>query len=230
MKNKHLSFSFVIPTFNDTLKLYESLKYLQKFLSEKYLNNFEVIIVNDGGEFIDNNRLVMECRIINLPKNLGKGGAVSAGVEYAKKEYIVIVDSDIPFYLNILLSIEKNDVCLFSNRFYKTSVYHSMIPLKRKCASYIFKFLIYLIFRIKEDTQCGYKVYKNELCKAIYKELSTKGYAFDVEATLLVKEKKIEIKEFDVQLREYQHSRISLMSDVLPMLKDTANIYTKRKK
>lgn len=61
----------------------------------------EIIIVNDGSAdsttevaLTTSKQLGINTIVIEYPKNRGKGGAVRAGVEASKGQYVLMVDAD----------------------------------------------------------------------------------------------------------------------------------------
>lgn len=79
--------------------------------SNKYTH--EIIIVNDGS--VDNTtevaldtskKLGINTIVIEYPKNRGKGGAVRAGVEASKGQYVLMVDADGATKFNDLKKLE----------------------------------------------------------------------------------------------------------------------------
>ena len=85
--------------------------------------NFEIIIVNDCSDEKNSNILEKiensKVKIITLKENLGQLGAFLKGLEYAKGEFICMVDADdvlLPNYLKTLLYVHLNsNVALVSS-------------------------------------------------------------------------------------------------------------------
>lgn len=97
MKNINL-LSVVIPVWNGANTVG---RLVEKLISIFGLNNFQIVLVNDGSR--DNSHeacfgLVEEYPLvvtyINLSKNFGEHNAVMAGLNYANGDYIVIMDDD----------------------------------------------------------------------------------------------------------------------------------------
>ena len=60
----------------------------------------------------------------------------------------------------------------------------------------IFSNLIKFLFKIKiKDTQCGFKLYKQEIAKDAFKNLETLGFAHDIELIQTLNSKNIIVKE-----------------------------------
>ncbi|MFW6021942.1 MAG: glycosyltransferase family 2 protein [Halanaerobiaceae bacterium] len=82
--------SLIIPAFNEEKHLERTLK----SLSFDWID--ELIIVNDGSTDRTPNIARKYSRdVIDLPENMGKGEAVSAGVQKCKGSIIVIIDADL---------------------------------------------------------------------------------------------------------------------------------------
>lgn len=95
--------SIIIPAYNEAQTLDIFLKNLLEFIDESPLlqtYQWEIIVVNDGSQ--DNSRQIIEVqhqkddRIqgINFSRNFGKEIALSAGLEHAKWDAMITIDSD----------------------------------------------------------------------------------------------------------------------------------------
>lgn len=92
--------SLVIPVFNEENLLKELFKRTIQSLSS-ITENFEIICVNDGS--IDNSaRILLELhqkdkrfKILVLSRNFGHQAAFTAGLNYAKGDYIAMMDGDL---------------------------------------------------------------------------------------------------------------------------------------
>jgi dolichol-phosphate mannosyltransferase len=94
--------SFVIPVYQeqDNLGLmYEALQNMMKGQSDQY--DWDVIFVNDGshdgsGEILEElSQKESRCRVIELSRNFGKEIALSAGVDYANGDAVILLDADL---------------------------------------------------------------------------------------------------------------------------------------
>ena len=91
------SLSIIIPIFNEEKRLIKSLNKIKKFIKNKKI---EVIFVNDGSgdlskkiiqNFVKKNKKI---NIINLRKNVGKGGALKKGIKRAKNQQVFLCPRD----------------------------------------------------------------------------------------------------------------------------------------
>lgn len=98
MNEEKIKYSFIIPTFNEEVVIKKVLNELQEFLKEKLIDNFEIIVVDDGssdktGEFIKElNR--EDIQVVENPYNKGYGSALKLGARKARGEYLIFYDGD----------------------------------------------------------------------------------------------------------------------------------------
>jgi len=86
-----MSVSVIIPAYNEQKTIYNLVQALKR--SKLFV---EIIVVNDGSK--DRTGFLAKsagAKVINLPKNLGKGEAMGMGVKEAKGEVILFFDADL---------------------------------------------------------------------------------------------------------------------------------------
>ena len=95
--------SVVTPVYNFDEGLQHLCQRLEHSLSS-LSDDYEIIMVNDGSQ--DNSWDVIlelsaqnpKVKGINLSRNFGQHFAITAGLDYAKGEYIVVMDCDLQVY------------------------------------------------------------------------------------------------------------------------------------
>ena len=91
--------SVVIPLLNEEQLVKRLLKELWQAL-EKTGEEFEIVCVDDGGTDSTLQKLLKfrekhnQLKIVSLSRNFGLQSALTAGIDYAKGDYIVIMDGD----------------------------------------------------------------------------------------------------------------------------------------
>jgi glycosyltransferase involved in cell wall biosynthesis len=91
--------SIVIPIYNEINVLATCLMRIKSTMSELYVT-YEVIFVDDGStdggaEFLAEKSLsISQIRVVRLSRNFGKEAALTAGIDYAKGDAVVILDAD----------------------------------------------------------------------------------------------------------------------------------------
>ena len=191
------SISIVIPFYNEKKRILSCLNQIKKFKNKKIITEF--ILVDDGSndgtdliikKFLKKNYI--KGRLIKNKKNMGKGYALKMGVLKSKNQWVLTTDMDMSVPLKqILIWIKKkylkNEYSIyFGSREHNRSTVEA--KLYRKILGNIFRILIKSLLKIKiKDTQCGYKLYKNAICKKIFRKLTLNKFDHDLEIVLNAK-------------------------------------------
>ncbi len=100
-----IKFSIIVPTYNRLEKLKIA---LLSILNQTY-QNFEIIVVNDGGEKVTENIVKSDkIKYINNIENKGLSYARNTGIKYATGDFICFLDDDDAFLNNHLNVISQN--------------------------------------------------------------------------------------------------------------------------
>ncbi len=219
------SISVVIPFFNEEKRISKCLKHIIKY---KKKIKTEFILVNDGSN--DKSKLIVKnfqknfenIKLINLRKNNGKGYALKKGIENCKNEWALTTDLDFSVPLNQFYFwikknyLKKNCNIYFGSRAHKKS--RVKAKLIRFIFGIIFKSIISLLLKIKiKDTQCGYKLYKTNVAKKIFRNLKTNRFEHDIEIALYANKFNFYIIELPVTWVHKKNSKINLFLDPIKM-------------
>lgn len=149
---------------------------------------FELIVVSDGstdGSMETLHGAGPEVRVVELPRNRGKGGALHAGFSRARGSWVGFVDSDgdiDPAHLVTYLKVGQAsgaDV-VYANKKHRESVSASS-PF-RKLVSFGFSTVVDTLFRLGvNDTQTGCKLVRREVMADVLPRLRETRFAFDLE-------------------------------------------------
>jgi len=98
--DKNTNLSIVIPIYNDQEVLQELYKRLKSSINS-ITNRYEIVFVDDGSR--DNSFEILKLlqqkdeniRIIKLTRNFGQSNAISAGLDYAVGDIVILMDSDL---------------------------------------------------------------------------------------------------------------------------------------
>jgi glycosyltransferase involved in cell wall biosynthesis len=188
----------LIPTYNNDKTLEQVIQNVLNYSSN-------VIVVNDGStdrthEILDKFK---DLRVINIPKNTGKGYALRLGFHYALKQgyhYTITIDSDGQHYADDLLKFldkieEEPDSLIIGAR----NMDHSNVP---GTSSFGHKFSIFW-FRVEtgiklEDVQSGYRLYPLEKIEGM--RFFGKKYEFEVEVLVKLAWKEVNITSVPVKV------------------------------
>ena len=228
------SLSIIFPVFNEELRLKSSFSHIASFLKKKKNFKIEIIFIDDGSkdnsynlitQFVQNlktnNRI--KIKVIKSKRNLGKGSALKLGVKKAKHDWILTTDIDMSVSLFQFSNwmkkklIHRKYFVYFGSRTHEKSIIKKNIL--RNVLGDIMRFFISTILNIKmKDTQCGYKLYKKAVAKLIFSKLKNCGFEHDVELVLLLKSKRIKIRELPVKWIHKSSSSLNILWDPIKML------------
>jgi|TARA_B100000767_G_scaffold265597_1_gene281844 dolichyl-phosphate beta-glucosyltransferase len=242
------SISIVFPVYNETKRLKDCFKDINKFNSSTNIKSIEYIFVDDGSvdnssnlisKFLKKKKIFnkrITFKLIKNTKNEGKGASLKKGIKAASKEWILTIDTDISVSLVEINRWTKNDY--LKNKY---KIFFGSRNLKKSSVTYLYHrkfiglalvFICKILFGIKlHDTQCGFKLYKKQIGKKIFKKMIDKKFAHDIEIVLLAKQYKTEIIELPVNWTHKEGSKIRLITDsfniFLSLLKMKKNLISK---
>lgn len=234
------SLSIIFPLFNEENRLPKLFKEIKKFTIKEKIN-LEFVFVNDGSidrslilikEFKKTNLRKINIKIISYKKNKGKGYALKKGVLLSNKKWVLTMDLDLSVSFNQINSWIKNklikDVCsiYFGSRLLKKS--NTISKKYRVFTGNIFNILLKILIKNKflgiKDTQCGFKLYKRNLAKIIFKDMKEDGYIHDVEILILIRKKKFVVYELPVNWVHKAGSKINIIKDSIKMFFDLLSL------
>lgn len=107
-----VTYSIVVPLFNEELVIAESYRRIRKVM-ESTEENYEIIFINDGSK--DNTEFLVSdiCRndekikLINFSRNFGHQAAITAGMNKASGEAVIVIDGDLQDPPQVMLEMIK---------------------------------------------------------------------------------------------------------------------------
>ena len=229
-----IDLSVVIPAYNEESRLLSTLESVWRFLSE-YGCTFEIIVVNDGSKD-GTAQLVQEfakhhdnVRLISYDINKGKGYAVKAGVLAAFGNFILLDDADGSSPIDEVVRLKEAilngaDIAIGSrakpdpSRTVKALAYRTYMGVTFNCI------VQSLLLPGLYDTQCGFKLFKQEVAKNVFSASRINGYGFDVEILTIDKGKHYKIEEIAINWTNVAGSKINMFCDSAKMLTEVLKI------
>lgn len=224
----------VIPAFKESRRLPLFLNELTEVIKNTSAG-IDILVVDDGSgkkeqDIICKNVLGFQDKFafvlnpILLESNIGKGGAILAGWDYAKDyDCLAFVDADgaVPAMevkrLADLLSTEHRGESIFGARI-------KMLGKKinrgwiRHLSGRIFSFIVGVMVEPDiYDSQCGLKFIKKEAYMAIRNRLKGRRFAFDVELIAALKSARYPVVEVPISWRDVPGSKVSIFKDTMYM-------------
>lgn len=166
-----MELSIVIPVWNEEENVSKLHKEIKKSIKTK--TNYEILFVDDGSsdktysELKKLKRTDSKIRIIKMRQHVGKSAALSEGFKNAKGKFIITMDGDlqddpaeIPKFIK---HIKKYDLDLVVGWKHKRQD-----PITKRWPSKIFNKLTAWLTGVKiHDSNCCFKIYRNEVVKNI---------------------------------------------------------------
>jgi hypothetical protein len=226
-----LTLSLVIPCFNEAERLEDGVARLRVALDAGAIvpTTTEFVVVDDGSS--DATTAVARAlfspfphvRLVRLPRNVGKGGAVRAGVAVASAPIIAFADADMaidpaqtPQFVGNLATA---DVAIGSRAASGASVDRS--SLHRSLMNRTFNALVNVLTGVGlADTQCGFKAFRAPVAKLLFHCSITERFAFDVEVLSLARKFGLVITEVPVHWLRVPGSQIRPWTDARSMAGD----------
>jgi len=202
------------------------------FLRARFPGAAELIVVDDGsrpGEGIRAEDLPAGAALVAYPTNLGKGGAVRAGVAAARGEHVVFTDSDLPFGLEpiaqTLAWLREGADIVIGDRLLPESVCATDVTPLRRLSSAVFTGIVRNAVGLDfPDTQCGYKGYRAAVAKELFGKLEITSFAFDVEILLRAMKKGHRVRRQPLTLIHNEDTSVRLSKHAPRMFADTFRI------
>jgi len=221
--------SIVIPSFNEELRLPETLSAISSYIRSSKRET-EVIVVDDGST--DRTAAIAKSfrgeirglRVIANDKNRGKGYSVRHGMLEARGRFVLFTDADLSAPIGeadkLLAALANHDVAIGSRALDRKliSVRQSVF---REYAGIIFNFIVRFILRLPfVDTQCGFKAFRRERCLVIFQQQRIERFGFDPELLYLARRHGLSAAEIPVRWAHSPATKVSMMRDSVQMFLD----------
>jgi glycosyltransferase involved in cell wall biosynthesis len=209
-----IALSIILPMYNEEKTIGSVLDSLPSNES------IEIIVVNDRST--DNSLAEIErvqhykpIHVINHPMNKGYGAAILSGVNKARGEIIVTMDSDGQHSPDDILTlirpiIEKKADYTIGSRYLGSYFYQ--LPVSTRLGEVVLEKFIQILFHRKiKNNQNGFRAFNRKVI-SIFRDLKYEGYAFCTEQILKASLEGYKIKECPINLydRKFGASHIIL--------------------
>lgn len=234
--------SLVIASYNGGEEIERTLRQVREYFERQALPH-EILVVDDGST--DRSAGILEAVARRYPelvvlmnsRNHGKGHAVKRGILEAAGRFVCYTDVDLAYPIEGIaaflgpLRAGTHEVAVGS-RLHADSRFHLhprhfRYVYQRHLLSRCFNWSVRSLLGIcTMDTQCGFKGFTAEAAKAIFAQVRTSGFAFDVEVLLLAQRLGFRIVEIPVT---YTHngggSSVKILQNLGHVCVDLLRIY-----
>jgi len=235
-----LKVSLVIPMYNESSIVNDALKTYSTYM-EKTFEDWELIFVDDGskdgcGDVIkEASEKDERIRLEGYEVNRGKGYAVKTGVLASKGDLVIFTDCDNAYGEETIgraveqMTSTGTDM-LIGSRNLTNDGYKEYTFIRRLASkAYIKIICIFAGFKLS-DSQCGFKGFKGEVGRKLFKYSEVERFAFDLEIILLAQKAGYSISEMPVKVINHRESKVSLARDAIKVLSDLRKMKKRIKK
>lgn len=219
--------SVVVPAYNEERRLQDTLPAMYAYLQEHY-RPFELLVVDDGST--DRTPTIVqqfaqqhpEVRLISYQPNRGKGHAVRTGVLQARGEWVLFSDADLATPMEELERLAEKlrgdyDIAIASRAAGGAQLVIRQ-PWYREFAGRSFNLIVQLMAVPGiRDTQCGFKLFRQQAAREIFSRCEEDGFSFDIEVLHVAQRLGYRIAEVPVRWMHREGSKVRLLRDATRM-------------
>lgn len=220
----------VVPAYNEERRLPPTLIDIIDYFDRKGVA-YEVIVIDDGSrdgtaEVVRKfERVRQQVRLIQLPKNYGKGHAVRLGVLNSRGEKVLFADADGATPIQEFERLEKaisagSDIAIGSRALASTDTKVTTSIHRRALGRMFNKCVNFILLPSIADTQCGFKMFKRKAAMFLFKRQRADRFSFDVELLYMAHKAGLAVKEVPINWRNVPGSKVNLVVDSLCMFRD----------
>lgn len=229
------SISIVIAAFNEEKRLRPSLLKVKEYLNNQGMYS-EIIVVDDGST--DSTQQVAagltqdipHLRIIRYAPNKGKGYALRKGVLLSKGEVILLTDADLSTPIEELSKLlpliygNKCDIAIGSRALALSEIIKKQPWWRQEMGKFFNKLVKVLVLEDFNDTQCGFKLFRGDIARSLFREARIERFAYDVEILAIAKKRGYRMIEVPIKWVNSAESKVNPICDSLQMFIDLLRI------
>ena len=231
-----IALSVVIPAFNEAARIQGCLSEITAYFKQRGIA-YEVLVVDDGS--VDGAAILVDryrredqaVRLLRLPRNMGKGYAVRAGVREARGALLLIADADgatpIRETERLETAIRGGADLAIGSRFLasRDSRYRVKARWHRSVLGNLFNLVVQALgLRGITDTQCGFKLLREAVALDLFSVACINGYGLDLEILYVAQRRGYRIAEVPVNWADQPGSKVRVFRDGFRMLLDLLTI------
>lgn len=220
--------SVAIPAFNERERLP---RYLPEVLAHLAAQTYtwEIIVADDGsrdgtGDYVAGIAASEpRVRLVRRPCNGGKGRAVLDAIEAARGRYVLIADADGATPIGEIEALRAAicggaEIAIGSRVAPRAGRVRERAALRAVIGRVFYGLVNFLAVPGIGDTQCGFKLLRRDVARALFRELGEFGWAFDVEILYRAQLAGYRVAEVAVEWHEIAGSKLRPVRDASRML------------
>ncbi|HIG25288.1 MAG TPA: glycosyltransferase [Acidimicrobiia bacterium] len=216
--------SVVIPAYREADRIGQTIERVRSELGTK-IDDLEIVVVDDGSGDRTPQAAASADQIVVLEKNLGKGGALRAGVAAAQGRTIAFTDADLAYapaqIVDLLAQIENGHDWVVGSRQHAETRTVVETGWMRQAGGRLVNLATHvLLLGQYRDTQCGLKAFRSDVAQALFASSTLNGFAFDIELFHLAERWRLSLAEVPVAVEHSERTTVRAARDGLRLLRD----------
>jgi len=225
--------SVVVPAYNEEKRLPATLARIGDYLRQAGESEWEIVVVDDGSSdrTADVARAAapeagVPVEVVVLPRNRGKGAAIREGVVRTRGERVLVSDADLstPIEEWRRLSDAGTPIAIGSRAIDEATVRRRQAWYRRTLGKLFNRLVRALSVPGIRDTQCGFKLFDGAVARELFSSARIDRFAWDVEILALARARGIPIAEVPVLWFNSPESKVSVLRDLIPTMRDLIRI------
>lgn len=227
-----LRLSVILPAYREAEHIAATIEILDDYIGQRIdRSDFELVVVDDGSG--DGTAEIAEATGkavgILLPENLGKGGAVRAGILAANGRSRIFIDADLAYgpadVIRIMHELEQGWDVVVGTRRNSRLITQTSAGLVRDIGGRLVNLATNLLLLGQyRDTQAGCKGFRSDVAELVFSATRLNGFSFDIEVFHLVERWRLTLKELPMTVAETERSTVNVIGDTLQLLADLGRI------
>jgi glycosyltransferase involved in cell wall biosynthesis len=229
-----LTYSFVIPAYNESVRIRPTLDALLRHAREQDWDA-EILVVNDGSSD-DTAQIVREygtvhpqVLLLENPGNRGKGYSVRNGMLHARGGICLFTDADLSSPITeaqkLFDAIDRGADIAIGSRWLRAELQTERQPLYRQAFGRIFNLVLRVILGLRfADTQCGFKAFRRDAAQRIFPLQKIERWGFDPEILFLARRAGLQVEEVPVLWAHSEGTRLHPFRDGFRMFLEVLRI------
>jgi glycosyltransferase involved in cell wall biosynthesis len=229
------SLSIIVPAYNESARLPETLRRIEAYFTRSEWDFHEILVVDDGsrdGTLAAAHAFAAEnpnIRVLANPGNKGKGYSVRHGMLEAKGRWRLFSDADLSTPIDELdklwCSLEKAGAQIaIGSRALDRSLIGVHQPGFRESAGKVFNAIMRTVTGLPfADTQCGFKIFREDAAREIFSRQTLERFGFDVEVLFIARKLGFKAVEVPVRWDHAEGSKVGMFTG-LHAFKELADV------
>jgi dolichyl-phosphate beta-glucosyltransferase len=228
--------SLVLPAYNEEGRIEECIRKVSEWVRTAPGGlSWEVILVDDGSTD-GTARLARDLAqaqglaltVLTYPENRGKGAAIQTGVLASSGDPLLVSDVDISTplgeYDKLAAELPSHPIAIGS-RALQEDLVRKRQALHRVVLGRAGNRLIQLLAVPGiQDTQCGFKLFRGDIARELFREAKIERFAWDVEILYLARRRGLAVAEVPVLWFNSPESKVRVVRDAVQTLFDVLRI------